>query len=958
MINTVKPLQLSFNQQVLEHGGRFHFIASVTQGIRLSSGQALLETDFLKEAIENMGANPLPDVGMPKPCGEFLVSGSFFAPQQQPVTGGEVRVRVGAQQKTLYVFGPRQWVMGIPSAPEPVTEVALEYTNAFGGNGLSSNPDGIGYQQEDLPLIENPEQLLTSANARIEPAGLGVLNPACAQRMRYCGTYDDQYLTKFFPGYPDDFDWQFFLAAAHDQRCEGYYRGDEGYEFHNLHPQQAVIRGQLPGYLTRCFVRQKVQGGLRFSELKLNLDTLWFFPHSDLALQIWRGGIAVTDDEAEQISDIVLTYERQSDPRRDSAYYERALQRRLDSDDVLLNNFNTLDLIPPGERCAMQIFQHDALGSNDSSAFSNNLDAKIDATQKMVEEKTAELKKQVDDERTRVQSPDPELDKKIDELLNTKASLTSADPDVEAMKARLEALLPGITQGDPAKIDLTQFSFDKIEKIMAEVQALIQGKTDYAKKTLDEASAAIQSEAENGLQGLDQSDVANDDSVKKIDDMLQKLKQQDESDNVPAPLPRLDAKKIMAEFSQFNPNLTEAMQNLQSMKAAGIDNASTQTMEQMIQDALQEQDHDLEESLFEAQASFKQAYMMGAHRMRNGGSPHNEELAQVAERFIAMVSRRQSVADQDWACIDLRGRVLDNIDLSNCYLEQVDFSGASLRNANLRGAILARATLSKADLSGADLSGANLGGIRAHGANFTQALFRDCKMSLSDFTRANLSHSTMENVETLEIVIDHADFSQAHIKKLKLIELDIKGTRFHAAEIEESAFIQCTLQDIDFSEASLPTCVWADVLFEDVCFERANMSKNCFVATAPEDTRMTRVSFNQANLSGSNLQNMHMANCRFVDAVLDDAILNGADLRQSNLSGASAINTQFRKANLEHSQLHQVNLMQGSLAKARLSGASLQGSNLYSVDFLRSVVGETDFSGCNLSNTLLQDWRP
>jgi len=958
MINTVKPLQLSFNQQVLEHGGRFHFIASVTQGIRLSSGQALLETDFLKEAIENMGVNPLPDVGMPKPCGEFLVSGSFFAPQQQPVTGGEVRVRVGAQQKTLYVFGPRQWVMGIPSAPELITEVALEYTNAYGGNGLSTNPDGIGYQQEDLPLIENPEQLLTSANARIEPAGLGVLNPACAQRMRYCGTYDDQYLTKFFPGYPDDFDWQFFLAAAHDQRCEGYYRGDEDYEFHNLHPQQAVIRGQLPGYLTRCFVRQKVQGGLRFSELKLNLDTLWFFPHSDLALQIWRGGIAVTDDEAEQISDIVLAYERQSNPRRDSAYYERALQRRLDSDDVLLNNFNTLDLIPPGELCAMQIFQRDALGSNDSSAFSNNLDAKIDVTQKMVEEKTAELKKQVDDERARVQSSDPELDKKIDELLNTKASLTSADPDVEAMKARLEALLPGITRGDPAKIDLTQFSFDKIEKIMAEVQALIQSKTDHAKKTLDEASAAIQSEAANGLRGLGQTDVANDDSVKKIDDMLQKLKQQDESDNVLAPLPRLDAKKIMAEFSQFDPNLTEAMQNLQSMKAAGIDNASTQTMEQMIQDALQQQDHDLEESLFEAQASFKQAYMMGAHRMRNGGSPHNEQLAQVAERFIAMVSRRQSVADQDWACIDLRGRVLDNIDLSNCYLEQVDFSGASLRNANLRGAILARATLNKADLSGADLSGANLGGIRAHGANFTHALFRDCKMSLSDFTRANLSHSTMENVESLEIVINHADFSQAHIKKLKLIELDLKGTNFHAAEIEESAFIQCTLQDIDFSEANLPTCVWADVLFEDVSFERANMSKNCFVATAPENTRMTRVSFNQANLSGSNLQNMHMAKCRFVDSVLDDAIMNGADLRQSNLSGASAINTQFRKANLEHSQLHQVNLMQGSLAKARLSGASLQGSNLYSVDFLRSVVGETDFSGCNLSNTLLQDWRP
>ena len=57
-MNVYKPLHLGFNQQVLEHNRQFHFIASVTMGVSLSTGKPLLETSFLKDAIENMGAKP------------------------------------------------------------------------------------------------------------------------------------------------------------------------------------------------------------------------------------------------------------------------------------------------------------------------------------------------------------------------------------------------------------------------------------------------------------------------------------------------------------------------------------------------------------------------------------------------------------------------------------------------------------------------------------------------------------------------------------------------------------------------------------------------------------------------------------------------------------------------------------------------------------------------------------
>jgi hypothetical protein len=67
MAKIIKPLQISCTQQVLEQDNQFHYIVTAMMGVRLSSGEALLEFDFFKEAFECMGDNPMPDMGMPKP---------------------------------------------------------------------------------------------------------------------------------------------------------------------------------------------------------------------------------------------------------------------------------------------------------------------------------------------------------------------------------------------------------------------------------------------------------------------------------------------------------------------------------------------------------------------------------------------------------------------------------------------------------------------------------------------------------------------------------------------------------------------------------------------------------------------------------------------------------------------------------------------------------------------------
>jgi hypothetical protein len=72
----------------------------------------------------------------------------------------------------------------------------------------------------------------------------------------------------------------------------------------------------------------------------------------------------------------------------------------------------------------------------------------------------------------------------------------------------------------------------------------------------------------------------------------------------------------------------------------------------------------------------------------------------------------------DLRCADLRGAVLDGLDLTAYTFDRADLRGASLRHVdlaqvdligtNLAGADLSFADLSQADLTGADLRGANL----------------------------------------------------------------------------------------------------------------------------------------------------------------------------------------------------------------------------------------------------------
>ena len=989
MLKTIRPLQLSFNHQVLEQNRKFYFTASATLGINLQTGEALLEFDQMKDALECMGESPLLDTGMPKPNGEVLVSGKCFALGGKAVPAHEVSVQVGTFNKTLYVFGDRFWkraagITKVISDPMPFQEMEISFQNAYGGEGFEKNPLGKGFAPvkaenggtfHPLPNIEDPDHLIGSPDDKPETAGLSVLDPMWPQRMRFQGTYDKDYKKKYFPGYPEDHDWRYFLCAPEDQWIKGFFKGDEQYAISNMHPDLPKISGTLPGLYARCFIRRTINSAEpEFIELPMNLDTIWLFPEKMLALLIWRKGIEVADDEAGQITDVLLAYEDGAHEPRDLEYYRNALEKRMNSDDALLNNLNTEDLIPVGHKCAMELLQERAFSGDEESEFAKNIDAKADSVKKMADEKIEEAIQQAEKNMENIDIPDEAWEHIPDDakahmpgkeggldlrkLMNTKTDAVP-DPDVKALNQKLEAIMPGITAGDPKKMELKNFSFDKIDQMMDTVGEFSDKKEneakDLAKEQIAKAKDQVKGQLEKSHEAMAQ--MPEEDKA-KLEETLKTLDDLDLDETPKAPLPRVDAEEIIGQMSNVSPQVMEAMQHLQSMKDMGIEDEGTRDLEKQIQETMETSTKQIEEGLHEAERSFKEGYFMGAHFMENGLSPHKDPVETVAERLLKAVADGEDISDGDWACIDLSDQNLDGVDLSGSFLEQVNFKGASLKGANLSGSIMARANLEDADLSDANLSEANVGAVRAHGANFTDANLKGAKLSKGDFTDADFTRAELEDVESLDVIVKGTNFAEAHMPSMKFIESGITGTKFRKADLSTTVFMNCDIKDADFSGALMSRCVFADTRLENVRFDGADLTGTCFVATDPEKAGMKNVRFTGACLNQSCFKDMEMQGVDLTGASMENANFGGADLSRADLSRAFAKSAQFRKARLADARLDEINLMEGSLAKAYLVNASFVGANLYAVDFLRSTITNTDFRGSNLDSTLIEHWRP
>ncbi|MFM2478730.1 DUF2169 domain-containing protein [Celerinatantimonas sp. MCCC 1A17872] len=318
------------------------------------SEHLLTEQALWKDIPKQLGSQLVLDQGVPKPRGEYLLTGSCFAPRNQPREASQVRVQLGELDKTISIYGTRYWKKGVITHPQPFSSVALNWSNAFGGPAFAQNPLGLGINKNvladgssaiNLPHLEYSHQQIGAPSDRPHPASFGPIDMQWPQRAKKNGTYDAKWKAERWPYFPEDMNYEFFNLASSDQMLPGYFAGGEPYRLENVHPDLPVIEGNIPRLRMRLFVSQNPKFKLYdfpvnslashqlkehevFKEVLMHLETVWFFPTILRGVLLFRGLTDIIDEEYSDVLRVLIRHELMDEPAKSIEYY-RDLQMSL-----------------------------------------------------------------------------------------------------------------------------------------------------------------------------------------------------------------------------------------------------------------------------------------------------------------------------------------------------------------------------------------------------------------------------------------------------------------------------------------------------------------------------------------------------------------------------------------------------------------------------------------------------
>jgi hypothetical protein len=199
------------------------------------------------------------DFALTKPRCDVLLNATAYAPRGEPAPKVQVGVKLGSWHKTFNVIGDRVWLqhgatLG-PSRPQPFTSVPITYDIAYGGadnlhldqskhDAYMPNPIGRGFHQvrtgqltvdRPVPNTEAVGDPVSVPWGNYKPMSFGAVGRGWTPRLKYAGTYDQNWLDNVFPFLPADFDVRYYQAAPEDQQID-YPQGGEEVQLLNLTP--------------------------------------------------------------------------------------------------------------------------------------------------------------------------------------------------------------------------------------------------------------------------------------------------------------------------------------------------------------------------------------------------------------------------------------------------------------------------------------------------------------------------------------------------------------------------------------------------------------------------------------------------------------------------------------------------------------------------------------------------
>lgn len=853
-MKTLKPMRLGVLTRPFENERKYYLSIGVLVFFPFDDPDYLLPDIALwKLSASELGSEGILDECMPKSSAEVLLSAKAF-PKNPPQGSCHVRFQMETTDRTLYIFGDRTWGFIHPSDPEPFESMPISYSRAFGGEGFALNPIGKGYASiqtpqgsiRPLPNIEHPKQIIASPNDRPEPAGFMPLPITSPLRQQKVGTYDDAWLKERYPGFPADFDWTFFNVAPETQRFKGFLKGGESFVCENMHPEQSSIRSRLPTGIARCFLQFKGQDTKELREVSTKIDTLWLFPHAERGLVIYRGVVPVQEDDAADISHLMIAYEAQGKPKTKD-HYQSVFQARIhfDTAAAVLRDRDLLPELPKRPPCPEEKTDMDGLISTNRLVLEN---ARRGA-QKRLDQVRTDIQRIIDEAPPGATIPQPDLSlvpQTVPEMMSPPTLEEIPDLVEQAIKdaeeKRKEAMAKVAEAEAQARKLCSENNLNYDELVEKEKDRELRRRRRYSAQTHFDNFRELIQMAENA--GADTSELRasleDPELIKKFVDMEAKLNE------------------AYAKIVHYlPPTLAEGDPILRSELEEGAAQGKTF-----------------------AGRDFSNADFSGLN------------LQNIDFEGACLESAKLGGANLQGA--NLKYAILTRADLTGANLKGADMSHANLGSTILRNADASQAKLIKAVLSKADFQGARFAGADLCGADFMESHIED-----ADFSDAQLNDLVFFRPTLKRLNLTGASLSKASFIEGQFEDIDLSG-----AKAQGAIFIGISAQRIRFDGADLRSArLLKESAFPGASFIKARMegfnARGCNLQGANlSDSDLSKADFSEANLQEANLCRVHANDAVFVrsdlrKAQVEESVFMQAILQKADVSGAS-----FKDSNL------------------------------------------------------------
>ncbi|TIM45812.1 MAG: DUF2169 domain-containing protein [Mesorhizobium sp.] len=178
------------------------------------------------------------DLNLEKKHTDVLVEGHVYTPGGRPNIESAARIKIGDMDKTVNVVGDRVFMPGAVSVrmsrAEPFTKMPISWRRTYGGTDMEAstpnwdqrNPVGTGFAVDPQRLISKTGPNFEYPDAPYrdhrsgKPAGFGPVARHWQPRIKYAGTYGDEWEKTRDPLLPRDFSRMYYQCAPEDQQTK------------------------------------------------------------------------------------------------------------------------------------------------------------------------------------------------------------------------------------------------------------------------------------------------------------------------------------------------------------------------------------------------------------------------------------------------------------------------------------------------------------------------------------------------------------------------------------------------------------------------------------------------------------------------------------------------------------------------------------------------------------------